>query len=45
MNGHYELHGVPALASRALLVDLLTGEIGFDRVLDRDLLTSLHLAS
>jgi beta-xylosidase len=36
MNGYHELDGVPCGASRALLTDLLRGELGFDGVVVAD---------
>jgi beta-glucosidase len=39
MNGYHELDGVPCGASRALLTDLLRGELGFDGVVVADYFT------
>ncbi|HBZ70305.1 MAG TPA: beta-glucosidase [Deltaproteobacteria bacterium] len=39
MNGYHELDGVPCGGSRALLTDLLRGELGFDGVVVADYFT------
>lgn len=39
MNGYHELDGTPCGASRALLTDLLRGELGFDGVVVADYFT------
>lgn len=45
MNAYNELDGVPAGASRALLTDMLRGDLGFDGVLVSDYFTLPTLAS
>lgn len=45
MNGYHEMDGIPCGASKALLVDLLRGELGFDGVIVSDYFTVENLNS